>query len=153
MLSVALNTKQILNRLQQVLSDALGNGYMVDRAERMASNWNTYADTAYVGIMKKSASYEGKRIGPQPWDVQLSIEIAVVCVSQLSGEDAEDKVTVATDEVIAALEANRKSTAVSGKLYGEVQNIIGYEVDYTLMHNDNTYVQVGTITLTVEVRT
>ena len=142
-----INMKDITAGVETVLSNALA-GYTIERNPRRNQDANTAAlNKGWIGIYRGGLDYDAHTTGSQPWLAKPSVIVEVQAASFLSGEDAEDRLQDAEQEVMNALTADKK-------LDGTVNMTTGYEIRYEINEDEEAeiYFHAALITIKAEVR-
>ena len=146
-----INFKNITQAAETLLTSQVGDSYTIERNPvRPAEPSRIIRDgkKGWIGIYRGSLKYDAHTVSATPWLVTISFTIEIQVASFASAEDAEDRLCDAEKEIIDILEADRRS----GKLGGYVHNIVGYEINYDVNEDEQTYYQAAIITINAEVR-
>lgn len=147
-----INFKNITQAAETLLKGEVGDSYLIERNPvRPAEPFKIMRDgkKGWIGIYRASIKYDPYSIGSMPWLATIRFTVEIQVVSTASADDCEDKLCDAEKEIIDVFEADRKS----GKLSGYVSNIVGYDIEYDINENEQTYYQAALITVIAEQRT
>jgi hypothetical protein len=140
-----IDLSKITKAVQEMLSGGL-SGYTIVRNEPRNEDANIAASgKGWVGIYRGSNSYNPRTTGDRPWGAVVEVVVEVQTASMRSGEDAEDRLQAAEQEVMGVLNADKK-------LKGTVDMTVGYEIAYDINASSQMYYQAAIITVKAEVR-
>ena len=141
-----VNYSDITKGIESILLQHL-KGYVITRNERKNTDPNVCmeAGTGWIGIYRGPVDYEAHTIGSRPWMASPEPFINLQVVSNLSGDDAEDRLQDAEEEVVNALETDRT-------LNNTVDYVMGYSMDYEYNDLENIYHHGVNIKIKAQVR-
>ncbi len=139
-----LNRGDISKALEKVIKDGT-EGYTVVRNEPRNEDPSMAAMKAWVGVYRGRIRYRKLTTGMTPWIAEIEIDVEVQVASMQDGEDVEDKLEAATNEIIGVITASRN-------IGGTVQTIKEITIEDELNENDTTYYQAAIITIVAEQR-
>ena len=141
-----INFKTILKGVESVLRDNL-TGYTITRNEQRNTDPDLAAkNKGWIGIYRGALNYDSYATGSIPWLVSIEIKVEVQCASLQSGEDAEDRLQDAENEILGVLHDNKK-------LDNTVDMTNGFDVEYEYNDLEEIYHHAAIITLRSEART
>lgn len=147
-----INFKNITQAAETLLTAQAGDDFVIERNPvRPAEPLKVMRDgkKGWIGIYRAGVKYEPYATGSIPWIANIRFTVEIQVASTKSGDDCEDKLCDAEKQVIDIFEADRKTA----KLSGYVANIIGYEIEYAVNEDEQTYYQAALITVIAEQRT
>jgi len=142
-----INMKDITKGVKKVLDDNLSD-YIIQRNPKRNNDPNTAAQgKGWIGIYRAGLDYDAHTTGSQPWLAHPSVMVEIQAASFLSGEDAEDRLQDAEQEIMDVLTANKK-------LDDTVNMTNGYEIKYEFNEDEEAqvYFHAAIITIKTEVR-
>jgi len=138
---------EITKAVERLFKDNL-NGYIITRnAERNVDSNAAVLDSGWIGIYRGSCRYLPRSIAAgtsRRWTYELEIIVIIQAASMHSGEDAEDRLQTAEQEVVALLSNNPK-------LNDTVAMTTGYDIDYEYNTDNEVYFHASIVTIKAEV--
>lgn len=136
-----LNMSTITLAVETLLNREL-NGYLIERNPLTPPESGKAARAkAWVGIYRGQIGYLPKRIGGPNLDAELEIVLEIQAISLKNPAEAENKLSLAEQEILTVLQRSRD-------LEGQVGFIRGFRVEYGLSKTGAIYFQTAIITVT-----
>ncbi len=136
-----INYKLITQAIKSILQDNLDNTYIITRNEERNVNPNVpLRKGKLINILRGSVSYEAYTLGTTPWLVSIKPMIEIQISSMISGEDAEDRLQDAEQEVMNVLTANKR-------LNNTIAMTNGYSIEYQYNQEEQCYHHSAIITI------
>ena len=141
-----LNMKDITTAAKDLLEQNL-QGYTIVRNEQRNMDPNIAASgNGWIGVYRGSIDYNPKTCGGvSPYLAEVEIIIEIQAASMQSGSDAEDRLQDAEQAVINVLNDNKK-------LGGNVNQNMGYSIEYEFNADETIWHHSAIITARYEVR-
>ena len=140
-----LNFANVTKAVESILKGGLSN-YMIKRnPERNVDPSKAAKGNGWIGIYRGPLTYDAHTTGSTPWLVGLNVRVEIQVASMKSGEDAEDKLQKAEEEVLTVLTNNKD-------LNGTVNQTLGYDVDYDFNEDERIWFHAAIIIIRAEVR-
>jgi hypothetical protein len=140
-----IDLSKITKAVQEMLESSLV-GYVIVRNEPRNEDPNVAASgKGWIGIYRGSNNYSPRTTGSRPWGAVVEVIVEVQTASMRSGEEAEDRLQAAEQEVMNVLDADKK-------LKETVDMTVGYEINYDINASSQMYYQAAIITVKAEVR-
>ena len=141
-----INMKDITSGAKSLLAKNLTD-YTIVRNEQRNLDPNIAADgKGWIGVYRGRIEYSTHTVGGvNPYLAEIEIVIEIQVASMKSGEDAEDRLQDAEEEVMDVLNANKQ-------LGGVVSQNNGYSIEYEFNSDETIWHHAAIITGTYEVR-
>ena len=140
-----INLKDITKAVETLLNQKL-TGYIITRnAERNNDPSIAAQNKGWIGIYRKSISYEPYSTGTQKWMTFIELDIEIQVADMESGDIAENRLQDAEEEIMDLLTANKN-------LNNTVAMTNGYDIAYEYNADEQIYFHSAIITIKAEVR-
>jgi len=140
-----INFKNITQAIETILNAQLSDYKIVRNELRNVDPNQATWGKGWIGIYRGKLDYEPHTTGATPWLVSADVIIEIQVASMTSGDDAEDKLQDAEQEVLNALVTDLT-------LGGTVLMTNGFSIEYDYNEDEQVYYHAAVITVRGELR-